>query len=134
MGLPYRGIYSATKAALEIVAEAMRMEVKDFGVRVTNLAPGDFLTNISSGRFHVTAEEKSPYYKKYANTLAQINEGVAEGRDPIQVAHMVLKIMKIKNPKLSYKVGEPMQKLSVLLKKIMPQKVFEKLLLKHYKL
>lgn len=38
MGLPYRGIYSATKGALELVTEAMRMEVKDFGVKMTNVA------------------------------------------------------------------------------------------------
>ena len=33
MGLPYRGIYSATKAALEIAAEAMRMELNQFGIK-----------------------------------------------------------------------------------------------------
>jgi len=32
MGLPYRGIYSATKGALEITAEAYRMEIKLFGI------------------------------------------------------------------------------------------------------
>ncbi|MHB1107536.1 MAG: SDR family oxidoreductase, partial [Lutibacter sp.] len=45
MGLPFRGIYSATKGALEIVTEAIRMEVKGFGIEVTNVAPGDFATN-----------------------------------------------------------------------------------------
>jgi len=50
MGLPFRGIYSATKGALEIVTEAIRMEVKDFGIEVTNVAPGDFATNIASGK------------------------------------------------------------------------------------
>ena len=42
MGLPYRGIYSASKGALELVTEAFRMELKTFGVHMTNLAPGDF--------------------------------------------------------------------------------------------
>ena len=52
MGLPFRGIYSATKGALEIVTEAIRMEVKGFGIEVTNIAPGDFVTNIASSRYH----------------------------------------------------------------------------------
>ena len=52
MGLPYRSVYSASKGALELITEALRMEVKSFGIQITNIAPGDFATNIASGRFH----------------------------------------------------------------------------------
>ncbi|NNC70046.1 MAG: SDR family oxidoreductase, partial [Flavobacteriaceae bacterium] len=52
MGLPFRGIYSSTKGALELVSEAVRMEVKQFGIKVVNVAPGDFATNIAAGRYH----------------------------------------------------------------------------------
>ncbi len=134
MGLPFRGVYSATKGALEIVTEALRMEVKGFGVQVTNLAPGDFATNIAAGRFHAPAETQSPYYKNYSASLKQINDSVNEGGDPIDVAKMVHKIINAKNPKVSYKVGSPSQKRSIWLKNVLPQKVFEKLLLKHFKL
>lgn len=134
MGLPFRGIYSATKGALEIATEALRMETKDFGVQIANLAPGDYATNIASGRYHVPTIENSPYHKKYSATLNDINEGVADGDDPLQVARMVHQIIKTKNPKVSYKVGAPMQKFSIFLKKVLPQKMFEKLLMKHYKL
>jgi len=51
MGLPFRGLYSATKAALEIVTEAARIEVKNFGIQIVNVAPGDFATNIAAGRY-----------------------------------------------------------------------------------
>ena len=61
MGLPYRGIYSATKAALEITAEAFRIEIKQFGIKMTNIAPGDFATNIAAGRYHAPVLENSPY-------------------------------------------------------------------------
>jgi NAD(P)-dependent dehydrogenase (short-subunit alcohol dehydrogenase family) len=33
MGLPYRGIYSSSKAALEILTEALRIEIKDFKLK-----------------------------------------------------------------------------------------------------
>lgn len=134
MGLPYRGIYSATKGALELVTEAMRMETKDFGVQITNLAPGDFATNIASGRYHAPVLELSPYKEPYKNTLQQINDHVDSGRDPQQVAEMVLRIIHTKRPKIHYKVGEFMQKFSLFLKKILPDKMYEKLLLNHYKL
>ncbi len=34
MGLPYRGVYSASKGALEIITEAFRMEIKDFNIKI----------------------------------------------------------------------------------------------------
>jgi len=134
MGLPYRGIYSATKGALELATEALRMETNDFGVKITNVAPGDYATNIASGRYHVEANKNSPYFEKYNATLNDINSSVDLGGNPIQVSEMVYKIIKTKNPSVSYRVGAPMQKFSIFLKKILPQKMFEKLLMKHYKL
>ncbi|MCM4163473.1 MULTISPECIES: SDR family oxidoreductase [unclassified Arenibacter] len=134
MGLPYRGLYSASKGALELVTEAMRMEVKGFGVNITNLAPGDFATNIASGRYHVPILEDSPYKASYGNTLQMMNEHVEKGKDPVLVAHMVHKIINTKEPYVHYKVGEFMQKFSLILKKILPDKVYEKLLMNHYKL
>ncbi len=134
MGLPYRGVYSATKGAIGLITEALRMEVKDFGVHITNLAPGDFATNIASGRYHVPVHEDSPYKTSYGNTLELINEGVHDGEDPILVAQTVLKIINTKKPKVHYKVGTFLQKFSLLLKKALPDKVYEKLLLNHYKL
>ncbi|NNK10525.1 MAG: short-chain dehydrogenase/reductase, partial [Flavobacteriaceae bacterium] len=38
------------------------------------------------------------------------------------------------SPKIHYKVGSPMQRFSVILKRILPGKVYEKLLRNHYKL
>ncbi|MGB5821586.1 MAG: SDR family oxidoreductase [Saonia sp.] len=134
MGLPYRGIYSATKGALELITEALRMETKDFGIQLSNLAPGDFATNIASGRYHSPAVNGSPYFQKYSDTLAMINEDVHSAENPIKVAEKVYEIIRTKKPKVHYKVGAFMQKFSLSLKKILPDKVYEKLLLNHYKL
>ena len=65
MGLPFRGLYSATKGALEIVTEAVRMEVKNFGIDIVNVAPGDFATNIAAGRYHTPIFENSAYKEDY---------------------------------------------------------------------
>lgn len=134
MGLPYRGIYSATKSALSILTEALRMETKTFGIKIATLAPGDFATNIAAGRYHSPVLESSPYKEPYGNTLKMMNEDVSNGDDPISVAKQVLGIIESSNPKVHYKVGSPLQKFSVVLKSILPDKVYEKLLLNHYKL
>ena len=134
MGLPYRGIYSASKGAFELVTEAFRMELKEFNIKMTNVAPGDFATNIASGRFHAPVQENSPYKKSYGNSLQLIDEHVNDGKDPLFMAKAVYKVMNTKQPKIHYKVGEFMQKFSIVLKRILPDKVYEKLLLNHYKL
>lgn len=134
MGLPYRGIYCASKGALEIITEAFRMELKEFNINMTNVAPGDFATNIASGRYHAPLLEGSPYKKSYGNTLDLMNEHVDAGSDPLIMAKVVFDIINTKNPKTHYKVGEFMQKFSIVLKRILPDKIYEKLLMNHYKL
>lgn len=134
MGLPFRGIYSATKGALELVTEAVRMEVKNFGIHVTNVAPGDFATNIASGRYHTPVFENSAYKKVYQENLDLMNTHVSGGEDPIQMATAIYKIILNPQPKIHYKVGDFMQKFSIVLKRILPDKIYEKLLMNHYKL
>lgn len=134
MGLPYRGVYSATKAALHVITEALRMETKKFGIRVCTIAPGDYVTNIAKGRYHTPLHPNSPYAATYKQILTTINEDVDKGRDPIEVAKLVHRIIKTTSPKVHYKVGSPLQKISVLLKNILPSKIYERLLLRYYKL
>lgn len=133
MGLPYRGVYSASKGALELLTEAFRIELKDFNINMTNIAPGDFATNIAAGRYHAPLLKTSPY-KKYASVLSDIDEHVDSSDDPIAVSKMVLKVIQTKKPKTHYKVGAFMQKFSIVLKFILPDKVYEKILINHYKL
>lgn len=134
MGLPYRGIYSASKGALELTTEAYRMELKNFNIEMTNVAPGDFATNIAAGRYHAPVLKGSPYEKPYGNTLKLMNQHVDEGKNPTLMAEVIFRIIQAKNPCGHYKVGDRMQKFSIVLKRILPDKIYEKLLLKHYKL
>ena len=134
MGLPYRGVYSASKGALELLTEAFRMELKDFNIKMTNVAPGDFATNIAAGRYHAPLLENSPYKKPYGDTLNLMNTHVDNGSNPDIMAKAIHKIINTQNPKGHYKVGEFMQKFSIVLKRILPDKVYEKMLMNHYKL
>ncbi len=134
MGLPYRGVYSSSKGALELITEALRMEVKSFGIEITNLAPGDFATDIASRRYHAPLVKGSAYEISYGNTLQMMDEHVHSGSDPIQVAEAVFKIIQTPKPNIHYKVGAFMQKFSIVLKRLLSDKMYEKLLMNHYKL
>jgi NAD(P)-dependent dehydrogenase (short-subunit alcohol dehydrogenase family) len=134
MGLPYRSVYSASKGALELIAEALRMEVKSFGIQITNIAPGDFATNIAAGRFHAPVIKGSAYEVSYGNNLKTMDEHVDSGSNPNEMAEAVYAVIQNTNPKIHYKVGAFMQKFSIVLKRILPDKMYEKMLMNHYKL
>ncbi|GAA0872387.1 SDR family oxidoreductase [Gangjinia marincola] len=134
MGLPFRGIYSASKASLEITAEAYRMELKPFNITMTCIAPGDVATNIANGRYHAPRNANSPYAETYGKTLAMMDAHVDTGMSPLKMAKAIAKVMKIKEPRPHYKVGEPLQKFSIVLKNVLPDTWYEKLLLNHHKL
>lgn len=134
MGLPYRGIYSATKGALELVTETISMEVKNFGINVVNVAPGDFATNIADGRYHTPISENSAYKKTYQENLNLMDAHVDSGLHPIKMAKAIEKIINTKRPKLHYKVADFIQKFSIVLKRVLPGRIYERLLMNHYKL
>ena len=134
MGLPYRGVYSASKGALELITEALSMELKAFNINICNVAPGDFATNIAAGRYHAPVLENSPYKDSYSHSLKMIDDHVDSGSDPVEVAKTIYKIINSSKPKLHYKVGVFMQKFSIVLKRILPDRVYERLLMNHYKL
>lgn len=134
MGLPYRSVYSASKGALELITEALRMEVKGFGITITNVAPGDFATNIAAGRFHAPLVKGSAYEETYGRTLAMMDDHVTHGSNPTEMANAIFAIIQNPAPKVHYKVGSFLQKFSIVLKRILPDKQYEKMLMKHYKL
>lgn len=133
MGLPYRGIYCATKAALEVLTESIRMEVKDFGVKVANLAPGDFSTGIAAHRYELPLEETSAYAVSYGSALDAIHQSDADSSAALsKVAKKVYEIARTADPKVHYKVGKPLERFAIVLKRLLPDKTYEKLLIKHH--
>ena len=133
MGLPFRGAYSASKGALSLLTESLRMEVKPFGIKMCTVAPGDFVSDIASRRYYAPQKEQSPYEAIYKRNLATIDAHVSSGIQPEVIAHKIARILPQKNPKVHYRVGAPLQKFSVVLKGILPSRLFEKLLLLFFK-
>lgn len=133
MGLPYRSIYSASKGALELVTEAVRMEVKPFNIEVTNIAPGEYATNIAAHRYHVPPTETTAY-SSYNKTVEVINSQVGSGNNPDEMGYAVYKVINTAKPNAHYKIGPFMSRFSIILKRVLPDKIYEQMLMKHYKL
>ena len=133
MGLPFQGYYSASKFAIEGFSEALRMEVKEFKINVVVINPGDFHTSNSTNRRGFLADfETDPYHSQFKKTLSIIENDEAKGWPPEILAKKIVKIVDCKKPKQRYVIASLEQKLAVVLKKILPGKMFGKILEGHY--
>ncbi|MCK0131064.1 SDR family oxidoreductase [Flavobacteriaceae bacterium F08102] len=132
MGLPFRGVYAATKGALALITEATKMEVKGMGIEVCSIAPGDFATNIAAGRYHSPVINGSDYEQNYRRNLTLMDQHVDKGLSPEIMGKVVRKIIQKGKPKTHYKVADAMQKFSIVLKRMLPDLWYQKLLMKHF--
>ncbi|MBC2715269.1 MAG: SDR family oxidoreductase [Desulfobacteraceae bacterium] len=135
MGLPYQGAYSASKFALEGISEALRIEVKPFGIHVVLIEPGDFKTDVTKNRVRAKGAVKdSVYYKRFNSTVALMENEEQSGLPPVKLAVLVEKIINNPNPKVRYTIGKLEQRLSTLYKRWAPSLMYEKSFMKYYKL
>lgn len=132
-GLPFQGLYSASKFALEGLSESLRLETRTFGIRVVLVEPGDVQTAITSNRVLARAAlEGSPYRDTFQRVLGIVGKDEAHGVSPSEVAAVVARIAGSRRPRLRYTVGHPSQRLMALLKRTLPWSMCERLLQSHY--
>ena len=136
MGLPLQAFYSASKFAIEGFSEALRMEIKQFNIKVVLINPGDFHTSNSANRrnFLAPTDSNDPYNQQYLKTMAIIEKDESNGWEPVVLAKKLVKIVDSKNPHHKYIIASFEQKLAVALKYILPGKLFAMILEDHYKI
>ena len=136
MGLPFQAFYSAGKFAIEGFSEALRMEVRQFNIKIVLINPGDFHTNNSANRrnFLAPTDANDPYNGQYLKTLEIIEKDEANGWEPNVLAKKLVRIAESKNPRQRYIIASFEQKLAVALKYILPGKLFGMILEDHYKI
>jgi NAD(P)-dependent dehydrogenase (short-subunit alcohol dehydrogenase family) len=69
LGMPYLGLYGATKFALEGLTESYRYELAPFGIDAAILEPGTFPTTISANRQVAADAERLTLYQAAMNAF-----------------------------------------------------------------
>ena len=119
--LPYQAFYSASKAALDCYAKALRAEVKPFGITVTNVLPGDIKTGFTASRKKSERDTQGVYKEREEKSVARMEKDEQNGMSPDKVAKVIYKLSKRKNPP-AHKVVGGMYKLIGFLAKILPER------------
>ncbi len=120
-GIPYQGFYSCSKFAIEGFSETLAAEVKRFGIAVSLVEPGDFATGFTAVRVNSEATLKDPDYGPvFARARERFEKEEIGGLKPDYMAKKVEQIVNARRPRLRYCVANFEQKLSVLLKRVIP--------------
>jgi NAD(P)-dependent dehydrogenase (short-subunit alcohol dehydrogenase family) len=102
--IPFLGIYSASKFALEGYTEALRHEVKPFGIHVSLTEAGFLKTPMMTHR-QLGASRIAEYDEWRQRALDAIRAHEEKGPGPEVVAETLLDILSSKAPRLRYLVG-----------------------------
>ncbi|MDR2084602.1 MAG: SDR family oxidoreductase [Bacteroidales bacterium] len=134
MGIPYQGLYSVSKFGIEGYSEALSLEVHQFNIKIILVEPGDFHTEFTSNR-KISQESlcNEDYKDSFVKTLKLVEKEELSGLIPIVIAKKINRIINKKRPKFRYSVASPVQKLSILAKKILPSRWFHAILRWYYK-
>jgi NAD(P)-dependent dehydrogenase (short-subunit alcohol dehydrogenase family) len=131
IALPYQSMYSASKFALEGMTEALRVEVKPFGIHVVLVEPGDASTEFTDNRRFVARNQPDDRFKRMMD-IVEADE--RSGTSPQAIARLVGRIIDHPSPSLRYRIGPFQQTLAAALKGVLPGWFFEWAFMTYYRL
>jgi NAD(P)-dependent dehydrogenase (short-subunit alcohol dehydrogenase family) len=121
--IPFLGVYSASKFALEGYTEALRHEVRPFNIHVSLAEPGFLKTPMMTHR-KVATNRIADYDLWRQRALQSIRDQEEKGPGPELVAGTLLEIVSSNSPKLRYLIG-PQAKSVIRLRRFLPAGMYE---------
>ena len=121
--LPFNGIYSVSKCALDACSQALRQELNLLNYKVITIRPGAFNTNLSRSSLVQTRElmDKTKLYSKQSHKFYNlVKKFMGKPSDPKKICNIYYKALTKKRPKLVYK--KHINKLLVLLS-VLPKRM-----------
>lgn len=121
--IPFMGMYSASKFALEGYTEALRLELKPFGIRVSQIEVAFLKTPMMNNR-QVAVGPIAAYDPWRRRAFDAIRAAEENGPGPEVVADAVLRIAASRAPRLRYVVGKQ-ARFVTRLRRFLPEGAFE---------
>ncbi len=135
IGVPFQSAYSASKAGLEGYSESLQLEVRPFGIRVVMVDPGDIATEIT---IHRMASQglgaESPYRGVLDRAMRFQAASEEHGWKVDRLARMIAGIAASRRPRFRYTPGPLVERLGPLLRPLIPNRLFHRILASFYHL
>ncbi len=133
LGIPYQGIYTASKHALEGFCESLAAEVRPFGIEVMLVEPGDHRGGSNAYRAHGEGmDENNPYRGPYERTIKSIRHDEENGSDPKKLGEKLVRVLRKKHLPLRKCIASPLQHAAVFLHRVMISAHFNRLIALFY--
>lgn len=128
--IPMQSHYSSSKYALEAMVEAIRLEMRPFGVQAVLIEPGDTHTGFTDNR-QFYDNSSSAYKEVCAASVGKMERDERNGRSPQSAADVALKLAGRKHPPIRIAVGFE-YKLLMFVMRFLPDKLRAEILYKLY--
>jgi NAD(P)-dependent dehydrogenase (short-subunit alcohol dehydrogenase family) len=122
-GVPFHGAYAASKHAIEALAQALRLELEPYGIRVASIEPEAHRTGIRMLR---PARPLGHYDGPRAAVGGTISQQIAGGPDPENVARLAYRIVTSKRVPYRFPTGRKAQLLRALIR-ILPDAAMDRI-------
>ena len=119
LAVPYQAFYSASKAAINAMALALANEVREFGITVSVMMPGDVRTGFTDAREKSKAGED--IYRGANKAITTMERDERSGMAPEQMARLFYPIATCHNPKPQY-IGGFSYRLLCFLDRLLPKR------------
>jgi NAD(P)-dependent dehydrogenase (short-subunit alcohol dehydrogenase family) len=131
IGIPGQGQYCASKHALEGWADALSLEMRQFGIHVSLVEPSSYRTDIITTSPRPDWETLDVYDGYREHLLDSIEAMTADGGNPASVANVVSKVVAARSPKLRYRT-EMDGRMANFFRRTMPERAFYNTLAKRF--
>ena len=130
LATPYNGAYASSKFALEGMSEALRAEMRPFGVFVAVVEPGLFRTDFQQNQVIGREVDEGAGSERFAPHLARYRTKHRRferfASDPVRVAKVVHRAVRSRRPAFRYPVGLD-ARLGMLGARLLPERLFQAL-------
>jgi NAD(P)-dependent dehydrogenase (short-subunit alcohol dehydrogenase family) len=131
---PGGGVYHATKHAVEALSDALRFEVREFGIAVAIIEPGLIITEFGETAAGTLSdvEEHGPY-AKFNTVVAKVTANAYRGpmarfgAGPEAVAEKISKALSANRPNTRYKVT-PSAKVMLGMRRLVSDRVWDRMM------